>query len=94
MSPKPIKLTLHAARVVAERRIREEWIIETIERPLATEPDLYHKDAIRAFAPVAAFGNRVLRVVYCEEPAGRRIITVFFDRGWRKGVPRNETAHG
>jgi hypothetical protein len=36
--------------------------------------------AIRAFGRVAAFGNRMLRVVYYDAGTEYRIITVFFDR--------------
>jgi hypothetical protein len=77
---KPIVLSRHAQRVVSERRLAEEWIAEVIRNPAFTKPDPTQPGAIRAFGRVAAFGNRMLRVVYYDAGMEYRIITVFFDR--------------
>jgi hypothetical protein len=84
LEAKPLRFTAHSARVVAERRIREDWIEHAIQSPLETEPDPTQAGAVRVYARVAEFGNRVLRVVYFDEGERWRIITVFFDRGWVK----------
>jgi hypothetical protein len=80
MTDKPIVLSRHAQHVVDERKLSEEWIAEAIGSPAFTEPDPTQPGAIRAFRRIAAFGNRVLRVVYYDAGSEYRIITVFFDR--------------
>jgi hypothetical protein len=77
---KPIILSRHAQHVVSERKLTEQWIAEVIWNPAFTEPDPTQPGAIRAFSRIAAFGNRVLRVVYYDAGTEYRIITVFFDR--------------
>ena len=53
-----------------------------MDRGSNSEPGFYgaRPDATRAFRRIAAFGNRVLRVVYYDAGTEYRIITVFFDR--------------
>ena len=80
MTDKPIVLSRHPQHVVDERKLAEEWIAETIASPAFKEPDPTQPGAIRAFRRIAAFGNRVLRVVYYDAGSEYRIITVFFDR--------------
>ena len=80
MPGKPIVLSRHARHVVGERKLAQEWIAETIHSPAFTEPDPTQPGAIRAFRRIAAFGNRVLRVVYYDAGTEYRVITVFFDR--------------
>jgi hypothetical protein len=63
VADKPIVLSRHA-RHVDERKLVEEWIAHAIANPAFTEPDPTQPGAIRAFRRIAAFGNRVLRVVY------------------------------
>ena len=65
---------------MGERKLAQEWIAETIHSPAFTEPDPTQPGAIRAFRRIAAFGNRVLRVVYYDAGTEYRVITVFFDR--------------
>ena len=81
---KPLLFTRHARTVMEERSIPEEWVAMTIARPDHLEPDPAQKGAFRAFLRIPAFGNRVLRVVYYEEPDTCRVTTVFFDRGARR----------
>ena len=89
MTDKPIVLSRHARHVVDERKLSEEWIAETVVSPAYTEPDPTQPGAIRAFRRIAAFGNRVPRVVYYDAGSEYRIITVFFDRqaSRRRAVP-------
>ena len=80
MMNKPIMLSKHAQDMIDERKIVREWIEQVLENPLFEEPDLHHPGAIRAYAPIAAFGNRILRVVYYDTGTEIRVITLFFDR--------------
>ena len=80
MTDKLIVFSRHAQRVVDERKLAEEWIAEAIASPNFTEPDPTQPGAIRAFRRIAAFGDRMLRVVYYDTGTEYRIITVFFDR--------------
>jgi hypothetical protein len=80
VTDKPIVFTRHAQRVVAERKLAAAWITEAIARPAFTEPDPAQPGAIRAYRRIAAFGNRVLRVVYYDARTEYRFVTVFFDR--------------
>jgi hypothetical protein len=80
VTDKPIVLSKHARDIAAERKIPEEWIAEVVRTPAFTEPDPIQPGAIRAFRHIAAFGNRVLRVVYSDTETEYRVITLFFDR--------------
>jgi hypothetical protein len=80
VTAKPIVLSRHAQHVVDERKLADEWIAEVIRNPAFIEPDPTQPGAIRAFGRIAAFGNRMLRVVYYDTGSEYRIITVFFDR--------------
>jgi hypothetical protein len=75
-----IVLSRHAQHVVGERKLAQEWIAQVIRNPDFTQPDPTQPGAIRAFGRIAAFGNRMLRVVYYDAGTEYRIITVFFDR--------------
>ena len=80
MAGKPILLSKHAQDMVDEREIPLAWIEHVLENRVFEEPDRQHPGAIRAYAPIAAFANRMLRVVYYDTGAGARVITLFFDR--------------
>ena len=80
--------------MVRERKLREEWIAEAIRSPVFTEADPTQPGAIRAFRRIAAFGNRMLRVVYYDTGTEYRIITVFFDRQASRGGRFDEGADG
>ena len=77
---KPIRFTAHALDVLIERGLLERWVTETLRRPVVTEADPMRAGVLWAFAPIAEFGNRILRVVYSEDTTGFRVITAFFDR--------------
>lgn len=66
--------------MVNEREIALDWIERVLDSPLSEEPDATRSGAISAFAPIAEFGNRMLRVVYYDSGAAIRVITVHFDR--------------
>ena len=74
----------HAMDNLVDRAIEQAWVEETIRAPDAIEPDLNHPDRVRAYRAVPERGGRVLRVVYVQDAQTYRIVTVFFDRGWRR----------
>jgi hypothetical protein len=80
VADKPITLSKHAQDMVDEREIAPEWIEHVLRNPVFEEPDIRHPGAVRAYAPIVAFGNRMLRVVYYDTGTELRVITLFFDR--------------
>ena len=80
MAEKLIVLSKHAQDMADEREIAPEWIERVLRSPVLEEPDPHHPGAVRAYAPIAAFGNRMLRVVYYDTGTELRVITLFFDR--------------
>ncbi|WP_405001296.1 DUF4258 domain-containing protein [Geochorda subterranea] len=83
MRPTPdLLFTKHALDVMAERRIGEELIAETVTSPDRVErrPD-GTTHYIRAFRQC---GSRFLRVVTVEGERHLKVVTVFFDRRLRR----------
>jgi uncharacterized protein DUF4258 len=80
MSDKPISFSKHAQDMIDEREIPLDWIEHVLANPVFEEPDTNHPGATRAYAPIAEFGNRMLRVVYYDTGVEVRVITLFFDR--------------
>ena len=76
----PIVLSNHARDMIGEREIPLHWIEQVLRNPAFTEPDPRHPGAVRAYAPIGAFGDRMLRVVYYDNGTEIRVITLFFDR--------------
>jgi hypothetical protein len=66
--------------MIEEREIPLAWVEHVLQNRIFEEPDRQTPGAIRAYAPIAAFGNRVLRVVYVETGSAIRVVTLFFDR--------------
>ena len=80
MQGKPFVLSKHAQDMIEEREIPPEWIEHVLQSRIFEEPDRQTPGAIRAYAPIEAFGNRMLRVVYYDTGPALRVITLFFDR--------------
>jgi hypothetical protein len=80
VADKPVVLSKHAQDMVDERDIALDWIEYVLRNPVFEEPDPRYPGAIRAYAPIAAFGNRMPRVVYYDTGTELRVITLFFDR--------------
>ena len=80
MVGKPLLLSKHAQDMIEEREIPLEWIEHVLQNRIFEEPDRQTPGAVRAYAPIAAFGNRVLRVVFVETELAIRVVTLFFDR--------------
>jgi Domain of unknown function (DUF4258) len=58
VADKPIVLSKHAQDMVDEREIMLQWIEQVLRNPVFEEPDPRHPGAVRACAPITAFGNR------------------------------------
>jgi hypothetical protein len=80
MADRPILLSKHAQDMIDERKIPLDWIERVLANPVFKEPDTNHLGATRAYAPIAEFANRMLRVVYYDSGVELRVITLFFDR--------------
>lgn len=78
---KPIVFTRHAEEKLARRGLPRDWIEEAVRNPAWIEPDPFDPEVERRFRPVAAFGDRVLRVAVVETATAIRVISAFFDRG-------------
>ena len=79
-------LSQHAAdelNKAGRSQIKQEWIHRTL-----TNPDYYDTDnrtnTIRAWKRIPEFGNRALRVVYNPNTEPITVVTVFFDRGYKR----------
>ncbi|HEY1932579.1 MAG TPA: ATP-grasp domain-containing protein [Acetobacteraceae bacterium] len=59
-----IRFTGHAERELRRRAIAHEWVETTIATPARTEPDPRDPTLTRSFKAIAAFGNRMPRVVH------------------------------
>jgi len=80
VADKPIVLSKHAQDMVDEREIPRDWVERALRNPVFEEPDHRNPGAVRAYAPIAEFGNRMLRVVYYDDDSEIRVVTLFFDR--------------
>lgn len=76
-------LTAHAALMLAEREISQEWLVQVLINPQSTEPDPDDAELRHALGRIAERGDRVLRVVYNHTTDPWRIVTVYFDRTQR-----------
>lgn len=80
-----MKFTLsgHASTVVAERGIRNEWIELALSAPQKTHADDADPSLVHHLVEIAAFENRVLRVVVNVRGGAPHVVTAFFDRSMR-----------
>ena len=79
-------LSRHATDAIRERNIRIEWITETMNTPIATEPDPSDDTLMHALRPIAEFDSRVLRVIYNRLRTPPHIVTVYFDRAMKGSI--------
>jgi hypothetical protein len=76
-----IRLTAHARRRLAERKISEEWVERTVAAPDWRSPEPSDPRLTRAYKRVPEAAGRVLRVVYLLLSENEfLIITAFPDR--------------
>lgn len=74
----------HARAMLRERNIKEDWVRSTMERPESKE----HREdgTIHYIRVVEEYGRRYLRVIVNPNDIPPRVITVFFDRRFRRWV--------
>ncbi len=75
-----IRFTLHAERMLVERRIERSWVERTIDQPDAIEKDPLDIQLLRYYRRIPERGGRFLRVVCRPEPGTTVVVTAFFDR--------------
>jgi hypothetical protein len=73
-------LTVHAKKMLQEREISMDWLVQVFRSPFKTQPDKDDPELTHALGKIAEHGNRVLRVVYNAHVRPKRIVTVYFDR--------------
>ena len=73
-------LTEHAHDALEKRRIRLEWMEETITAPEWIEKDEIDAELEHRLARISEFDGRVLRVIVNVKAAPPRIVTAYFDR--------------
>ncbi|MDD4888114.1 MAG: DUF4258 domain-containing protein [Thiomonas sp.] len=73
-------LTQHARDALAKRQIRVEWVDAAMRSPVWIEIDAIDPLLEHRLAPIAEFGNRVLRVIVNPQTEPWRIVTAYFDR--------------
>ena len=76
-------LTKHAAKVLAEREIQQDWLERTLNEPLLRQPDPDDATLERRYRPIPECGGRVLRVVVNPAVEPVRVVSVFFDRSMK-----------
>ena len=75
---KRLEFTLHARRMLKERRIAEEWVMQTLSHPARTEQR--EDGTVHHLKAIPEHGGRMLRVVTNPKSDPPQIVTVFFDR--------------
>jgi hypothetical protein len=68
--------------MLKERHISEEWLWQSLDSPDKVEPGL--DGNLHYFKAIQARDNRFLRVIVNSKVTPFRIVTVFFDRRFRK----------
>jgi len=76
----PYKLTAHAASVLIERQIPQEWVARVLAQPMRLETDRYDPSLRHALASIPENDGRVLRVVYNDTVRPWQVVTAYFDR--------------
>ena len=64
-------------------QIQQEWIIRTLKNPDYTDRD-NRTDTLRVWKRIPEYGNRALRVVYNPNTDPITVVTIFFDRGYKR----------
>ena len=78
-----IRLSTHASKRAAERKIALAWVELTVSSPDWIAAD--HDPALtHSFKAIAASGGRVLKVAHRVEEQDLLIVTAYLDRGARR----------
>ncbi len=77
-----IKLSAHTQDMLKERKIPEEWVWLTLDKP---DWETREEDKnIHYFKSIPEYGERILHVVVNPQVSPRKVVTVFFDRKARR----------
>jgi len=76
------KLSSHTQDMLKERKIREEWIWQTISNP--DLENVGNDNNIHYFKSIMEHGGRFLHVVVNPYVSPKKVVTVFFDRKARR----------
>ena len=78
-----LRLTVHTERRMRERKLPFAWIEATV-----TAPDWTRRDTdpalTQSFRAIAAFGDRILKVVHRPDGSDILVVTAYFDRSARR----------
>jgi hypothetical protein len=77
-------LSKHAEVSAEEREILLEWIREALEEPELREADRREAGVELFYARIAAYGNRVLKVVVNVQVDPWRVMSVYFDHSMKE----------
>ncbi|HOW96738.1 MAG TPA: DUF4258 domain-containing protein [Kiritimatiellia bacterium] len=77
------RLSRHAAHVLHERGIAEEWLERVLREPQKVEPDEEDRALEHRLACIPEHGHRVLRVVVNKSVRPEKVVTVYFDRAMK-----------
>ena len=83
MAPRRIVFTRHAEDMLAERKIERVWVESTVRDPENVENDPSGSNLLRAYRRIPERRGLWLRVVYEPVDDVMKIVTVFFDRGYK-----------
>lgn len=72
-------LSDHARKRMQKRKIRLEWVENTLMDPLGTESDKIDPTLVHALRPIPERGFRILRVIYNETRSPVVVVTAYFD---------------
>ena len=73
------KLTAHAQKRCARRKIKLEWIEVALENSIKTQIDPEDSSLVHVFCAIPEKGFRVLRVIYNETISPVTVVTAFFE---------------
>ncbi|MCO5096475.1 MAG: DUF4258 domain-containing protein [Rhodocyclaceae bacterium] len=73
-------LSQHAADVMRERDIKQEWLDAALVSPALRQPHETDPALSYALLPIAERDGRVLPVVYKHTIEPWKVVTVYFDR--------------
>ncbi len=79
-------LTKHAQQVLGERGIPIEWLERTLSCPECVMFDPEDATVQRFFRSIPEFGGRYLRVAVNTTVEPNRVVSVFFDRTFKRDL--------
>lgn len=77
---KGFRLSNHAEKVIVERNIKKNWIVDTFTNPDNIENDKKNINLEHRLKIITYYDDRVLRIICNIESNPIIIVTAFFDR--------------